>query len=77
MDGYLLADIWSVVKQYIPDRERQTAADQVVSVLIDQNLSSDDFNEFVETDSYLRRAADEHSVHTVDSDPDDDFSDQD
>jgi hypothetical protein len=76
MDGYLLAEVWSVVKQYIPARELQTAADQLVSVLLDQNLSSDDFNELVESDNYLRRAADEYSESLSDHQYDDDDLDQ-
>jgi hypothetical protein len=73
MDGYLLAEIWSVVKQYVPAKEMQSAADQLVNLLMDQNLSTEDFSEFVESDSYLRRAAEEYSVAEMDFESEDDL----
>jgi hypothetical protein len=72
MDGYLLAEIWSVVKQYIPAKEMQSAADQLVNLMMDQNLSTEDFSEFVESDNYLRRAAEEYSVAELNSEFEDD-----
>lgn len=72
MDGYFLAEIWSVLKPYIPARELQSAADQLIGVVVDQNLSSEDFNEFVESDNYLRRAAEEYSDDQEDADLDSD-----
>jgi hypothetical protein len=72
MDGYLLSEIWSVVKQYIPAKEMQSAADQMVNLMMDQNLSAEDFSEFVESDTYLRRAAEEYSVAEMDFESEDD-----
>lgn len=72
MDGYLLAEIWSVVKQYIPAREMQSAADQMVSLMLEQNLSSEDLTEFLESDPSLRRAAEEYQVTELDFDSEED-----
>lgn len=35
----LFADFWNTVKEYVPAKERQTAADHVISVLVDAGAS--------------------------------------
>jgi hypothetical protein len=35
----LFADFWNTVKEYVPAKERQTAADHIVSVLVDSGVS--------------------------------------
>jgi|TARA_R110000868_G_scaffold5852_1_gene34185 hypothetical protein len=51
-----LSDLWITVKEYIPSKDRQTAADHVVSVVADSGLSEDDLKAFGGTDAYLTRA---------------------
>ena len=35
----MFADFWNTVKEYIPAKERQTAADHIINVLVDAGAS--------------------------------------
>lgn len=54
-----LAELYLIMKEYVPSKERQAAADSVVSVLVDF-LGDAEFKEFGGVDSYLRRAMKEY-----------------
>ncbi len=56
-----LIELYQIMKQYVPTKDRLEAADNVVSVLVD-SLSDEDFAEFSATDSQLKKAAKEYSV---------------
>jgi hypothetical protein len=51
----VLSESYSILKQYLPQKDRQEAADVLVSVLIDF-LCDEDLRDFVSTDSTLTKA---------------------
>ena len=66
-----LSELYRIMKQYIPSKDRQEAADNIISVLVD-SLSDEDFAEFSTTDTPLKRAAKEYSVEADEVDESDD-----
>jgi hypothetical protein len=71
-----LGDIWLTCKEYITVKDRQAAADHVLSVVADQNITERDLKAFGGTDSYLKRSLQEYlgeeEVEEVDYDKDED-----
>lgn len=63
-----LIEAYTVLKEYVPVKERQGAADTLMSVMVDI-LSDPDLKEFAGVDSYLKRSYEEYSQ---DSDEDED-----
>jgi hypothetical protein len=55
---YLVA-MWETVKEYIPSKDRQTAADHVVNELIDLGIDDDDLKELA-VDKAMLNAVKEH-----------------
>lgn len=51
-----LGEVWLTCKEYINPKDRQAAADHVLSIVADQNLTERDLKAFGATDSYLKRA---------------------
>jgi hypothetical protein len=64
----VLGEVYTILKQYIPQKDRQEAADNIMSVLVDM-LNDLDLQEFGGTDSSLKKALKEYSV---DQDEDED-----
>jgi len=60
IDVDVLAEVYSVLKQYIPQKDRQEASDNIMSILVDL-LGDKDLKEFSATDSYTRRSFDEYA----------------
>lgn len=60
IDASLLSEVYSILKQYIPQKDRQEASDNIMSILVDL-LSDEDLKEFSATDSYTRRSFDEYA----------------
>lgn len=56
----VLSEVYSILKQYIPTKDRQEAADNVVSVVVDL-LNDHDASEFAASDSQLSKAFKEYS----------------
>ena len=56
IDIDVLSDVWLTAKEYISAKDRQTAADHVVSVVADSGISDEDLKTFGGTDAYLGRA---------------------
>jgi len=65
-----LIETYMTLKEYIPVKERQGAADTLMSFLVDV-LSDLDIKEFAAVDSYLRRSYEEYNT---DADEDDDYA---
>jgi hypothetical protein len=63
-----LIEAYTVLKEYVPAKERQGAADTLMSVMVDI-LSDPDLKEFAGVDSYLKRSYEEYSQ---DADDDED-----
>jgi len=59
IDVEVLIETYTTLKEYIPSKERQAAADNLVSMLVD-NLSEKELREFGGTDAYTKRALDEY-----------------
>ena len=55
-----LGEVWLTCKEYINPKDRQAAADHVISVAADHNIVERDLKSFAGTDSYLKRALTEY-----------------
>lgn len=56
-----LIETYTVLKEYVPAKERQGAADTLMSVLVDV-LSDEDLKELASVDSYLKRSFEEYQT---------------
>jgi hypothetical protein len=56
----VLSETYTILKQYIPQKDRQEAADNLMSVVVDL-LSDDELKEFSGTDNNLGRAFKEYA----------------
>ena len=54
-----LIETYTILKEYIPAKERQAAADNLVSMLVD-TLSDKEIREFGGIDGYTKRSLDEY-----------------
>lgn len=71
IDVEVLIETYTILKEYVPPKERQAAADNLMSVLAD-SLSEKDLREFGGTDGYTKRSLEEY----VDNDAYDDNDDE-
>lgn len=55
----VLSELYTIMKQYIPVKDRQECADNIMSVMTDY-LNDVDVREFGATDSALKRALKEY-----------------
>ena len=74
MDIETLIEVYSTLKQYIPTKDRQEAADNLMSIMVDM-LSDQDLQDVSETDSSLARAYKEY-VGEDEPEEIDEFSDE-
>ena len=70
IDVEVLSEMYTILKQYIPSKDRQEAADNLMSVMVDM-LGDRELKEFGTTDAILKRALKEY-VDEDDVDDDDD-----
>jgi hypothetical protein len=61
LDVEVLGEAYTILKQYIPVKDRQEAADNLMSVLVDL-LGDVDLQEFGGTDGNLKKALKEYVV---------------
>jgi hypothetical protein len=66
IDVDVLSEAYTILKQYIPVKDRQEAADNLMSVMIDM-LDDHAIKEFGSTDSALSRALKEYSSDDEDA----------
>jgi hypothetical protein len=66
----VLSETYTILKQYIPQKDRQEAADSLMSVMVDL-LSDDELKEFSGTDSSLNRA---YKEYASDGEDDEDYN---
>jgi hypothetical protein len=52
--------MWLTTKEYINSKDRQAAADHVISVVADHSITEADLKKFGGTDAYLKRAVEEY-----------------
>lgn len=57
----VISEIYTVMKQYIPQKDHQEVADNLMSILVDM-LGDQELKEFSGTDSALKRAHKEYAV---------------
>lgn len=53
-------EIWNVLKEYIPAKEKQEAADHLISIIVDMDFPDSEFQSLVRSDRYLEDAAAEY-----------------
>lgn len=69
----ILSELYTILKQYVPSKDRQEAADNVISVMVDM-LSDSDLQEFGSTDSNLKKSVKEYAADIeTDEDADEDW----
>jgi len=73
IDIETFTEAYTILKQYIPAKDRQEAADNLMSVMVDL-LSDQELKEFASTDNVLTRAMKEYVVE--DEDYEDEESDE-
>ena len=67
----VLGEVYSTLKQYIPQKDRQEASDTIMSILVDY-LNDNELKEFGGVDRYTKRSLEEYAGGY-----EDDFEDQD
>lgn len=72
IENDVLAEVYSVLKQYIPQKDRQEASDNLMSILIDM-LGDKELKEFSGTDNYTKRSFDEYAGNYEEDDIDEDY----
>jgi hypothetical protein len=55
-----LGEVWLTCKEYIGAKDRQAAADHVLAIVADHNITERDLKAFASTDSYLKRSLKEY-----------------
>ena len=71
LDVEVLGEAYTILKQYIPVKDRQEAADNLMSVLVDM-LNDIDLQEFGGTDNNLKKALKEYVMEEDDNYNEDD-----
>lgn len=56
----ILGEMWLTCKEYINPKDKQAAADHVISVVADHSITEKELKEFGSIDNYLRRAVEEY-----------------
>lgn len=75
IDVDILGDLWLTAKEYIPSKDREAAAEHVVSIVADSGITDQQLKEFGGFDSYLKNAVDEILYEDSDEEEDDYGSD--
>lgn len=58
MDEQKIIDIWDTFKDYIPEKQRDTAANQYMDFLLDQEVTTDTFESLKGYDPHIDQALD-------------------
>jgi uncharacterized protein YqeY len=69
IDVEVLSELYTIMKQYVPSKDRQECADNLMSVMVDM-LGDKELKEFGTTDATLKRALKEYSADDEDFDND-------
>ena len=60
-DVEVLSELYTMMKQYVPHKDRQECADNLMSVMVDM-LGDQELRDFGGTDATLKRALKEYSA---------------
>lgn len=71
IDAEVLVELYSIMKQYIPSKDRQECADNLMSVMVDM-LGDKELREFGMSDPTLKRAFNEYMSDDDEYNEDDD-----
>jgi hypothetical protein len=77
MSVELANEIWSELKRYVNTVDRAEAAETVVSVLIDNDVSADDIKTTFKTDSEIKRALASYLKDHEEDDDEEEYDDDD
>ena len=69
MDVEVLIEAYTILKQYVPQKDRQEAVDNLMSVMVDM-LSDEELRDFGGTDGTTKKALKEYSADEEDADED-------
>ena len=72
IDVEVLSELYTIMKQYVPAKDRQECADNLMSVMVDM-LGDQELKEFGTTDATLKRALKEYSSDNEVEDDNDDY----
>jgi cytochrome c553 len=70
VDLETLVNVYTTMKEYIQAKDRQSAADHIMSEMVDV-LNDEDLTEFAAVDSYLKHAHKEYNFEEDEPDLDD------
>jgi hypothetical protein len=71
VDLDVLTETYLIMKEYVPAKDRQAAADQLIGNLVDMGIADPDFKKFSSTDSYLKNASEDYLDDEDEEDLDD------
>jgi hypothetical protein len=71
LEGDTILEIWDVLRAYIPDKEKQEAADHLIPLIVDMEMPESDFQKLVKSDTHLEEAAQEYLEEEEDEDNND------
>lgn len=72
IDIDVLSETYLIMKEYVNPKDRQTAADHLISNLLDMSIDDRELRKFAATDSFLERSLGEFFTEDDDDiDPDD------
>jgi hypothetical protein len=77
MSVELSREIWSELKRYVNQVDREEAAEIMVSVLIDNDISAEEIKDMFKGDSEIRRAVATYLEDHSEADNDDEETDDD
>lgn len=63
-------EMWNVLKEYIPAKEKQEAADHLIPLIVDMDYPDSEFQSLVRSCRYLEEAAEEYLDDDLDDDED-------
>jgi uncharacterized protein YqeY len=72
IDVDVLSELYTIMKQYVPSKDRQECADNLMSVMVDM-LGDQELREFGSTDSTLKKALKEYSSDDEDDSNEDNW----
>ena len=76
MPVFMANEVWQEVKRYVQQVDRADAADALVSVLIDNDVSPEEIKDTFKGDSEVKRALQSYiDDHADDDDYDDEYED--
>lgn len=70
IDVEVVCDAYLVMKEYVPTKDRQAAADHVASVIADAGISDFEIKQVAGVDSYMKRAMRDYIDEDEDLDED-------